>query len=60
MPDKNYVIRFTDHESGVQPVKAATAELVEGYWVLLHDDGSLSAFFDAAFVESCMLDPNSK
>jgi hypothetical protein len=43
MSGKNYLIRFKDHESGVQVVNAATAELAEGYWVLLHDDGSLSA-----------------
>lgn len=59
MPEKTFIVRFMPPETSVQPVTAATAEIVEGYLVLLHDDGTLSAFFAADCVESWALEAGS-
>jgi hypothetical protein len=60
MAENTYIVRFKPPETSVQPVKATTAEIVDGYLVLLHADGSLSALFAADVVESWSCDSNSK
>jgi hypothetical protein len=60
MAEYTYIVRFQTPETSVQPVKAATAEIVEDYLVLPHEDGTVSALFAAKVVESWFCEPNSR
>jgi hypothetical protein len=50
--DKKYIVRFKPPETSVQPVIAATAEVVDDYLVLHKADGELAGLFAMEIVES--------
>jgi len=45
MAEKTYVVYFKPPESSVQRVRAATAEVVDGYLVLHDGEGELVGWF---------------
>ena len=45
MAEKTYVIHFKPPETSIQRVRAATAEVVDGYLVLHNEEGELAALF---------------
>ena len=50
--EKPYTICFKPPETSTQPVRAATAEIVDDYLVLLREDGTVAVFFLADVVEN--------
>ena len=50
--DKKYIVRFKPPETSVQPVIAASAEVVDDYLVLHKADGELAGLFAMEIVES--------
>jgi hypothetical protein len=52
MAEKTYVIHFKPPESSVQRVRAATAEVVDGYLVLHSEEGELAGRFLLEIVEA--------
>jgi len=60
MAEETYIVRFKLPETGVQPVRAATAEIVGDYPILLQEDGTVSALFATEVVESWFCEPNSR
>ena len=60
MAEKTYIVRFKPPETSVQPVVAAAGEIEDDYLVFLHEDGSVSAFFLAAVVESWSCESSSE
>jgi hypothetical protein len=42
MSDKTYVIHFKPPETSIERVRAATAEVVDGYLMLNDDEGKLA------------------
>jgi hypothetical protein len=56
MAEKTYVIHFKPPETSVQSVRAATAEVVDGYLVLHSEEGELVRLFLLEVVEAWSAD----
>jgi hypothetical protein len=58
MTEKTYVIHFKPPEASVQRVRAATAEVADGYLVLHSEEGELAGLFLLEVVEAWSAETN--
>ena len=58
MTEKTYVIHFKPPETSVQRVRAATAEVSDGYLVLHSEEGELAGLFLLEVVEAWSAETN--